>query len=154
MQRIIHRRNHAVWSAAATKRIEATATTQLAPHTLMQRAGLAIARLAQALAPHAQTIWVACGKGNNGGDGLEAAAHLQNWGRKVVVTWLGNSEECSADTHQAWAKAQAAGVQWAAAAPHAPPEARIGNTAAVRKKADANQKAVAPEGSCAIMRGP
>lgn len=118
MQRIIHRRNHAVWSAAATRRIEATATTQLAPHALMQRAGLAIARLAQALAPHAQTMWVACGKGNNGGDGLEAAAHLKNWGRKVVVTWLGNSEECSADTHQAWAKAQAAGVQWAAAAPH------------------------------------
>ena len=65
--------------------------TQLAPHTLMQRAGLAVARLALALAPHAQCIWVACGPGNNGGDGFEAAMHLHQWGKRVVVTWTGLS---------------------------------------------------------------
>lgn len=41
---------------------------ELAPHTLMGRAGHAVAQLAQALYPHAQRIWVACGPGNNGGD--------------------------------------------------------------------------------------
>ena len=61
----------------------------LPPHTLMQRAGLAVARLALALAPHARTIWIACGPGNNGGDGIEAAMHLRQWGKQPVVTWLG-----------------------------------------------------------------
>ena len=61
----------------------------LPPHTLMQRAGLAVARLAMALAPHAKTIWIACGPGNNGGDGIEAAMHLRQWGKHPVVTWLG-----------------------------------------------------------------
>ncbi|HNK54403.1 MAG TPA: NAD(P)H-hydrate epimerase, partial [Ottowia sp.] len=61
-----------LFDLAATRRIEATAQAALPPHTLMQRAGLATARLALALAPHARTVWVACGPGNNGGDGLEA----------------------------------------------------------------------------------
>ena len=43
----------------------------------MRRAGLAVARLALALAPHATRVWIAAGPGNNGGDGLEAALHLQ-----------------------------------------------------------------------------
>ena len=61
---------------AATRRIEAATQATLAPHTLMQRAGLAVAQLALAIAPHARCIWLACGPGNNGGDGLEAAMHL------------------------------------------------------------------------------
>ena len=61
---------------AATRHIEQQAAASLPAHTLMQRAGLASARLSLALAPHAQHIWIACGPGNNGGDGLEAAMHL------------------------------------------------------------------------------
>ena len=38
-------------SVAATRRIEQAAAAQLAPHTLMQRAGLAVARLACATRP-------------------------------------------------------------------------------------------------------
>lgn len=99
-------------SVAATRRIEQTAAAQLAPHTLMQRAGLAVARLACALAPHAQTVWLACGPGNNGGDGLEAAMHLKLWGRNPVVTWLGDETSCPPDALLSLHRARQAGVSF------------------------------------------
>jgi hydroxyethylthiazole kinase-like uncharacterized protein yjeF len=78
----------------------------------MQRAGLSVARLALALAPHARTVWVACGPGNNGGDGLEAALHLQQWGKPTVVTWLGRPDQAT-DAESPYQRALAAGVQFA-----------------------------------------
>lgn len=110
-------------SVAATRAIEQCARADLPAHTLMQRAGWAVARLARALAPHAQCIWVACGPGNNGGDGLEAAAHLHAWaatqGKRVVVTWTGPNGpgEPPEDVRTAHAKAIAAGVVIASQAP-------------------------------------
>lgn len=104
-------------NVAATRAVELAAAEQLPPHTLMQRAGLAVARLACAIAPHAQTIWVACGPGNNGGDGLEAAMHLQQWGRQPVVTWLGNESTCPADALASLARARQAGVIFATEPP-------------------------------------
>lgn len=89
MQRISSRLSQPLYSIAATRQMEQQAAASLPPHTLMQRAGLAVARLALALAPHAKCIWVACGPGNNGGDGFEAALHLHQWGKAVVVTWTG-----------------------------------------------------------------
>ena len=81
-----------LYSAATTRHIEKLAATNLPPHTLMQRAGLSLARLTLALAPHARCIWVACGPGNNGGDGFEAALQLHLAGKNVVVTWTGMPE--------------------------------------------------------------
>jgi ADP-dependent NAD(P)H-hydrate dehydratase / NAD(P)H-hydrate epimerase len=104
-------------SVAATRRIEQAAAAQLDPHTLMQRAGLAVARLTCALAPHAQTIWLACGPGNNGGDGLEAAMHLKLWGRNPVVTWLGDETRCPPDALLSLHRARQAGVSFAAEPP-------------------------------------
>lgn len=95
---------------AATRQLERAAAAALPAQTLMQRAGLATARLALALAPHAQTIWIACGPGNNGGDGLEAAAHLKRWGKTAVATWLGSPAQAPMDTRAAWERAGAAGV--------------------------------------------
>jgi hydroxyethylthiazole kinase-like uncharacterized protein yjeF len=108
-----------LYGLAATRRIEQQALATLAPHTLMQRAGLAVARLSLALAPHAQRIWIACGAGNNGGDGLEAALHLHQWGKTVTVTWLGaqNEAKVPADALASLARARAAGVPFAGAAP-------------------------------------
>lgn len=117
MHLITPQQPHPLFNTAATRRLEQQAAAALAPHTLMQRAGLAVARLARALAPHARTVWIACGPGNNGGDGLEAAMHLQRDGRRVVVTWLGTPEQAPADARQSWQRAQAAGVTWADAAP-------------------------------------
>ena len=99
-----------LFDLAATRRIEATAQAALPPHTLMQRAGLATARLALALAPHARTVWIACGPGNNGGDGLEAALHLRQWGMNPVVTWLGDEDRLPADARASLQRARAAQV--------------------------------------------
>lgn len=103
----------------ATRALELAAAARLAPHTLMQRAGLATARLALALAPHARRVWIACGPGNNGGDGLEAALHLQHWGLAPVVTWLGEPGHVPADAEASWQRARAAGVRFADAPPQA-----------------------------------
>jgi hydroxyethylthiazole kinase-like uncharacterized protein yjeF len=105
-----------LYSIAATRQIEQQASACLPPHTLMQRAGLSVARLALALAPHARCIWVACGPGNNGGDGFEAALHLHQWGKAVCVTWTGlpcGKAELPPDADAARARALAAGVPMA-----------------------------------------
>lgn len=109
-----------LYSIAATRQIEQQASACLPPHTLMQRAGLSVARLALALAPHARCIWVACGPGNNGGDGFEAALHLHQWGKTVCVTWTGlpsGKAELPPDAQAARARALAAGVPMAGAPP-------------------------------------
>ena len=109
-----------LFSVAATRLIEQRAAAALPPHTLMQRAGLSVARLALALAPHARIIWVACGPGNNGGDGFEAALHLHQWGKKVVVTWTGLPEGRATSPPDAEAsrmRALAAGVAVASEPP-------------------------------------
>lgn len=108
----------------ASRRLESQAQAALPAHTLMERAGLAVARLALALAPHAQRIWIACGPGNNGGDGLLAALHLQHAGKDISVTWLGQPERLPPDARHAWTRAQAAGLalssDWPPADQHPP----------------------------------
>ncbi len=91
-----------------TRRLEAAALEPLAPHALMQRAGAAIARLALALAPHARTIRIVAGSGNNGGDGLDAAVRLQQAGKSVEVVLLGEPQ--ADDARDALARARDAGV--------------------------------------------
>jgi hydroxyethylthiazole kinase-like uncharacterized protein yjeF len=54
---------------------------------LMERAGTALADHAGVLAPQGRIV-VACGKGNNGGDGLVAARVLREIGRDVDVLLL------------------------------------------------------------------
>lgn len=110
MQKIDFHSRHALYSVAATRSIEHAAQEALAPHTLMQRAGLAVAQLALALAPHARRIWLACGAGNNGGDGLEAAMHLQRWGKSPLVTWLGRPDQAPPDAAASYQRALDAGV--------------------------------------------
>ena len=78
--------------------------------TLMQRAGLATARLALALAPHARTVWVACGPGNNAGDGFAAAAQLAQRGKRVVVSSLTAAGSGSPETEVARAAAISSGA--------------------------------------------
>ncbi|MEP6965460.1 MAG: NAD(P)H-hydrate epimerase, partial [Polaromonas sp.] len=120
MQKISSDVSQPLHSVAATRRIEQEAAAALPPHTLMQRAGLAVARLALALAPNARRIWIACGPGNNGGDGFEAALHLHQWGKEVIVTWTGltaGQSHSPPDAQASRERALAAGVGLAAGPP-------------------------------------
>ncbi|MEO6626342.1 MAG: NAD(P)H-hydrate epimerase, partial [Burkholderiaceae bacterium] len=110
LQRFLNGTHAYLYSVAATREWERLALARNEPHVLMARAGLSAARLLLALAPHAQTIWVAAGPGNNGGDGLEAASHLQRIGRTVGVTWLGSPDAMSPDVEAAHRHAAQAGV--------------------------------------------
>lgn len=99
-----------LFDMAASRAIEARALAQHAPGVLMQRAGHSVARLALALAPHAQRIWIAAGPGGNGGDGLHAAAELAARGRRVVVTLCADPERLPVDARHGLQRARAAGV--------------------------------------------
>lgn len=117
MQRITPDRRWPLFDVAATRRLERTVASRLPPHSLMESAGLAVARLALAVAPHAGRIWIACGPGNNGGDGLEAAFHLRQWGKQPHVSWLGEEAACPEDALASLQSARKAGVPIS----HAPP---------------------------------
>ncbi|MDB5942774.1 MAG: hypothetical protein JWQ13_2340 [Ramlibacter sp.] len=110
MQRIRTGQRQPLFDIATTRRIERAAAAALPDHALMQRAGLAVARLALALAPHARKVWIACGPGNNGGDGLEAAMHLQRWGKAPHVSWLGDAAKAPRDALASLQRAREAGV--------------------------------------------
>lgn len=96
-----------------TRMLEISAAKSLPPHTLMQRAGLALARFALAVAPHARIIWIPCGPGNNGGDGYEAAKLLKQWGKYPIVTCLTSEAYLPADATAARQGAIEAGVVFA-----------------------------------------
>src|SRR5579859_2596253 len=65
--------------------------------TLMENAGAAVARHARREYAHAERIAVFCGKGNNGGDGIVAARHLDAADREVDLYLLADVAELSAD---------------------------------------------------------
>ena len=120
MQRITTAHSQPLFDVAVTRRIEQQAASALPLQTLMQRAGLAIARLTLALAPHSRVVWLACGPGNNGGDGFEAAMQLHQWGKQVVVTWTGSGQRgLPPDAQVAYERAVAAGVFFSDAPPPA-----------------------------------
>lgn len=91
-----------------TRHIEAAAMATLPGHALMQRAGAAVARLALAIAPHARSVRIVAGPGNNGGDGLDAAIHLLHAGKEVEVVLLG--ESTADDARDALGRARDSGV--------------------------------------------
>ena len=126
--------------AASTRRIEQRNTASLPPFTLMARAGLAVARLALAVAPHARRIDVMAGPGNNGGDGLEAASLLRGWGKSVRVLLAGDEAALPADASRALERARAAGVDVVAAG--AVDELRNESRDAAGRSADAPELAI------------
>ncbi len=90
--------------AEQARAFEAQAQASLAPHTLMSRAGEAVARLTLAKYPHAEHIAVLCGPGNNGGDGFVAAAWLLARGVRVSVFCDLTQTQYSSDA--TWARQQ------------------------------------------------
>ncbi|MEO6409074.1 MAG: NAD(P)H-hydrate dehydratase [Burkholderiaceae bacterium] len=113
------REAHPLHGIERSRAHERQAQAALPEHTLMQRAGLATARLAMAIAPHAQRVWIAAGPGNNGGDGLEAAMHLAQRGLSVTLSLLADPARLPDDAARSRARAGAAGVAIDAALPAA-----------------------------------
>ncbi|MFM7506228.1 MAG: NAD(P)H-hydrate epimerase, partial [Rubrivivax sp.] len=104
----------AAWPLLATasaRQHEAEARNGHPAGTLMARAGLAVARLALALAPRGRRAVVLCGPGDNGGDGLVAARHLKEAGWDLQVHRIAGSRPPSADTAAALQAANAAGLE-------------------------------------------
>lgn len=110
-----------LFDATATRAIECQAAQLLPPHTLMQRAGQSVADMARAVAPHARSVWIACGPGNNGGDGLVAASLLLPWtqakGGSLTVTLHAHPDRLPDDARWALEQAVAAGVTLSDAPP-------------------------------------
>ncbi len=75
--------------AAGARAVERWALARYPAHTLMERAGLALARLVMAVAPRTQRVQLWCGPGHNGGDGLVAARLLHQAGWQVQVLTVG-----------------------------------------------------------------
>lgn len=100
----------ALHDVAASRSIEASARAGDAPQALMQRAGNAVAQLAVALHPHSRHIRVMAGPGNNGGDGLVAAAMLHRRGYRVDVMLASDPALLKGDAGWALGRARDAGV--------------------------------------------
>ena len=107
---ICPRRATPLYWVSELKELEALGDALSGNGVLMRKAGLAVAQLALAIAPHAQRIWIPCGPGNNGGDGLEAAFCLLQMGKTPIVTMLRNSGATPADAQETCLRARHAGV--------------------------------------------
>ncbi len=112
MSQLLQLTPHSRWPVFRTARLlELEHQLQcLSPIHLMQRAGTAAAQLALAVAPHARHIWIAAGPGNNGGDGLETALNLHQWGKNVTVNLTCEPARLPPDAQQAWKRAKQTGV--------------------------------------------
>jgi hydroxyethylthiazole kinase-like uncharacterized protein yjeF len=106
---------------AGSRAIEAAAQSTAPQPPLMERAGQAVARLGLAVAPHARRVWVACGPGNNGGDGLVAARHLAAAGKDVVCTLEGDPARLPPDAARAWQALQGSAARIVSVAPELDP---------------------------------
>jgi hydroxyethylthiazole kinase-like uncharacterized protein yjeF len=96
--------------ASASRTLERLALSACATGSLMEQAGLAVARLARAMAPHAERAWIVAGPGNNGGDGLVAARHLHMAGLQVRVRYVGETSSQAGDAREALCRAKTHGV--------------------------------------------
>ena len=108
----------ALFDVAQTRQLENLATSRIGSGpSLMAQAGLSVAKLAMAIKPCATCFWIFCGPGNNGGDGLEAATHLHQWGQQVRVVLWQPSATRPLDAAQALSKVKALGISIQATLP-------------------------------------
>jgi hydroxyethylthiazole kinase-like uncharacterized protein yjeF len=105
----------ALYSVAEIREIEQTVSTVLPRGSLMQRAGLAAAIVAQELAPSGldgSQVLVLAGPGDNGGDALEAAFHLAQAGLQVSILLFADPVKQSTDSRDALKRAQSSSARF------------------------------------------
>jgi hydroxyethylthiazole kinase-like uncharacterized protein yjeF len=98
--------------AAESDRLSAEAGVTV--EELMERAGWAVARAAADVAggAYGRRAVVLCGKGNNGGDGLVAARHLERWGMGVTALLLSAPEGFQGAARTSFRRYAEAGGRW------------------------------------------
>jgi len=103
-----------LYSCAQIRAIEHAAQARLAPGELMERAGRAAADYARELldGEASGAVLVLAGPGNNGGDGLELAAHLARAGAEVEVLHLAGERVPSFEAGRALQRAREAGARF------------------------------------------
>ena len=105
----------ALLSVAEIRAVEQAASTDLAPGTLMQRAGYAAAKAALDLIAGAHEdarALVLAGPGNNGGDALELACCLAKSDVQVSVLLFADPARQSPEAQLALQRAQTSGAQF------------------------------------------
>jgi len=108
-----------LYSVAEIRAIEQAAAAALPAGVLMQRAGQAAANAALDLLPYAPAnakVLVLAGPGDNGGDALEAAAHLSYTGAQVTVIHYAPQGACSAERAAALERAEVSDARFRSAA--------------------------------------
>ena len=104
-----------LYSVAEIRAIEQAAAPGLPPGALMQRAGQAGANVALDLLPfstiHAKVL-VLAGPGNNGGDALEAAAHLAYAGAQVSILLFESGSNPSMEREAALMRARSSDAKF------------------------------------------
>ncbi|MDY0073098.1 MAG: NAD(P)H-hydrate dehydratase [Thauera sp.] len=109
-----------IYSIAETREIETRYVAGSRP-TLMERAGRAAAEEAVRLISNRPgPILIACGPGNNGGDGFVVARHLLHAGREIEVAFVADASKLPADAAKARADFLAAGGHVVSDLPAAP----------------------------------
>jgi hydroxyethylthiazole kinase-like uncharacterized protein yjeF len=108
-----------LYTVAEIRAIERAATATLPPGALMQRAGQASANAALDLLPlttNQARVLVLAGPGDNGGDALEAAAHLSYTGAQVTLIHFGPADDSrsSAERQAALQRAKASDARFRA----------------------------------------
>jgi hydroxyethylthiazole kinase-like uncharacterized protein yjeF len=103
-----------LYSCSQIRAIEQAARAHLPPGELMERAGRAAADFALELldGEAAGAVLVLAGPGNNGGDGLELAAHLARAGATVELLHLAGERAPSFEAGRALQRAIDAGVRF------------------------------------------
>lgn len=104
-----------LYTVAEIRDIERNAAQRLPEGALMQRAGQAGANEALDLLPFTTArakVLVLAGPGNNGGDALEAAAHLAHTGAQVTLLHFDPTAEPSAERRHALERARTAPVRF------------------------------------------
>ena len=109
-----------IYRTADIRTLERRAVGVPDPPPLMERAGLAAAKLAREIAGHGgRPIVVFAGPGNNGGDAFVLARHLKSWWFDVTVSFSGDREKLSQDAQAAFDAWRAAGGDVTADMPRA-----------------------------------
>ena len=91
----------ALFGIAQIRAIEQAGIASLPSYTLMQRAGAAVAAVAESMLDddvYEKRILILAGPGNNGGDGCEAASVLAKQGAKIFIHCIATSDPLPPDS--------------------------------------------------------